>query len=75
MHAISVQVGDVLKRFAAKVTTSSVKERVQICDSVATCVRSEGELSARGYTETYRDYRNPFYWPYGRRAESTVGNK
>jgi len=36
-----ITVADVLKRFAAKVTTPSVKERVQICDSVVKCIPRE----------------------------------
>ena len=36
-----ITVADVLKRFAAKVTTPSVKERIQICGSVVECIPRE----------------------------------
>jgi len=42
MQMFCLQVADVLKRFAVKVTTPSVKERVTICENVASCVSREG---------------------------------
>jgi len=43
-------VADVLKRFALKITTPSVKERIRICESVAACVPAEEftDVAVRG---------------------------
>ena len=41
-----LQVSDVLKRFATKITTSSVKERQKILLDLLPCVRKKGWLES-----------------------------
>lgn len=41
---LSLQVSDTLKKFAVKVTTSSVKERKEILGELKECINGKSEL-------------------------------